>query len=332
MNKKKIQPVPNANFMQLSRSSVHDNPDPPYREYRWMWLEHPKRFIVGEFPIHLDIEVTNRCNLKCIFCDKLPYLTPDQMGDMDGDLYQRIIDEGKERKLSSIKLSYRGEPILHRKLPEMVAYAKRQGIIDIYFNTNAMLLTRTVSKRLIDAGLDRISISIEGTDPETFERERRGADFKKILSNIDELIALRERMGTAHPKVRVQTVSLSGIDLKAYARFWENHSDEVATIDFKEADQEQRNREIIDPEWACPQLWQRMTIEWNGAVMPCNNDDYLKLSPGNVNDRSIADFWVDPVVERARRFHMTGQSHRVDACNGCPWRTTQIRKSQGIQP
>ena len=321
-----IRPVPNANFARLSRTSVHNNSSPEYLAYRRKWYEHPEEFIVDTFPIHLDIEVTNRCNLKCVFCDKLPYLSLDQMGDMDEHVYRKIIDEGEMYRLCSIKLSYRGEPLLHKKLPDMVAYAKRKDIIDVYFNTNGMLLTETLSKKLIDAGLDRISVSIEGNDPVAFEHERKGADFNKILSHIDGLVELRERMGVRHPMIRVQTVSLPRIDLKAYVRFWEEHADEVATIDFKEAEENERKLDLNDPNWACPQLWQRMTIEWNGDITPCNNDDYLKLSPGNVQERSIADCWIDPIVERARRFHMKGESHRVEACNGCPWRTTQLLK------
>jgi radical SAM protein with 4Fe4S-binding SPASM domain len=321
-----IQPIPNANFTQLSQASVHCSQEPAYQQYRSRWMESPKRFIVGDFPIHLDVEATNRCNLKCVFCDKLPYLSPDQMGDMDIEMYRMIVDEGKENGLCSIKLSYRGEPLLHKKLPEMVAYAKGQGIIDVYFNTNGMLLTERVSEKLIDAGLDRVSVSIEGIDPIAFERERRGADYKKILSNVDGLMRLRDRIGVSHPKVRVQTVALPRIDLRAYVRFWEGRVDEVAAIDHKIATEDDRNFQLTDSEWACPQLWQRMTIEWNGAIFPCNNDDFRKLSPGNVAEKTISDCWKDPIVESARDFHQQGKSHMVAACNGCPWRTTQIKK------
>ena len=50
----------------------------------------------------------------------------------------------------------------------MVEYAKRKGIMDVYFNTNATLLTRDVGRKLIKAGLDRFSISFEGTTAEVY--------------------------------------------------------------------------------------------------------------------------------------------------------------------
>ena len=320
-----VKAVPNPNIDILGGTSPHESSDARYKEYRRQWMENPRSFIVSDFPIHLDIEVTNRCNLKCTFCDKLPYLSQDQFGDIDMTLYKKIIDEGRERDLCSIKLSYRGEPLLHPRLAEMVAYAKRQGVIDIYFNTNAMLLSPKKAQELIEAGLDRISISIEGTDPEAFERERRGAKFYKIIENIDRLLEIRRKEGVSYPKVRIQTVALPGIDLDKYARFWAPHSDEIAAIDYKEV--ESRNAALIDNNWACPQLWQRMTIEWDGTAMPCNNDDFRYLSPGNVYRKSIEECWHDSLVQNARGLHKQGKSHLVKSCNGCHWRTTQIRKN-----
>jgi radical SAM protein with 4Fe4S-binding SPASM domain len=243
---------------------------------------------------------------------------------MDYKLYRRIIDEGVENRLWGLKLSYRGESLLHPKVVEMVDYAKKRGILDVYFNTNGTLLTKGKCLRLIQAGLDRISVSVEGTDPVAFERERIGAKFYKILNNIDNLLELRQRENVSHPKIRIQTVRLPGIDLVEYKNFWESHCDEVAVVDFK--DTKNRKLGMVHNNWACPQLWQRMTIEWNGAIMPCNNDDYRLLSPGNVKTKTVSSSWHDPMVNRARDLHRSGQSHLLKACDGCPWRTTQLNK------
>jgi radical SAM protein with 4Fe4S-binding SPASM domain len=176
----------------------------------------------------------------------------------------------------------------------------------------------------MDAGLDRISISVDGTDPVAFERERKGANFECIVRNIDLLINLRSKKGCNHPKVRIQTVKFTDLDLEAYKNYWSPRCDEVAAVDFK--DVTDRDTEIVRTDWACPQLWQRMTIEWDGKIMPCNNDDFGLLSPGNVKERSICSCWHDPIVKKARELHHQGLSHQVDACRVCPWRTTQILK------
>ncbi len=69
-----------------------------------------------------------------------------------------------------------------------------------------------------------------------------------------------------------------------------------------------------------------MTIEWDGTIMPCNNDDYRLLSPGNVKQISVKNAWHAKNVMDAREKHKQGKSHLIEACNGCPWRTTQILK------
>jgi len=320
-----VKAVANSNFQVLGAKPVSDIQDAEYAQYRRCWQENPATFVVREFPLHLDIEATNRCNLRCTFCDKLPLLDKNQMGDMDFGLYQKILDESEAGRLWGLKLSYRGESLLHPRLVEMVAYAKTRGVLDVYFNTNGMLLNDDKSQRLMDAGLDRISVSVEGTDPVVFERDRKGAKFHRILQNLDTLISLRTRKGYTKPRVRVQTVKFPGLDLEDYRAFWLSHADEVAAIDYK--DSVNRCRGLIDPDWACPQLWQRMTIEWSGAIMPCNNDDFRHLCVGNVKERDVASCWHDPHVNRTRDLHQQGLSHLVSACDGCPWRTAQIQKT-----
>ncbi|HRR41118.1 MAG TPA: radical SAM protein [Syntrophales bacterium] len=320
-----VQARANANFYSLSGSSAPENRTPVYDEYRRCWNDYPARFVVRDFPLHLDVEATSRCNLRCTFCDKLPLLPKSKLGSMDMGLYRKIIDEAGEKGLWGLKLSYRGEPLLHRHIAEMVAYAKKKGVLDIYFNSNGMLLTERMSQQLMDAGLDRISISVEGTDPARFEQDRLGAKFDVILRNVETLMTLKAQKGYAHPKVRVQTVCLPHIDLDDYREFWKDRCDEAAAVDYKDA--VNRDEDLVNSGWACPQLWQRMTIEWDGTIMPCNNDDYGRLSPGNIKDRNIEDCWHDEIVQQARKMHMKGDSHRLEACRGCPWRTTQVRKN-----
>ena len=65
--------------------------------------------------------------------------------------------------------------------------------------------------------------------------------------------------------------------------------------------------------------------------MPCNNDDFRKLSPGNLNSITVREAWHAPIVEHAREMHKAGRSHELEACNGCPWRTTQILKKRELE-
>ena len=318
-----IRLKPNANFYSLVSAEGETNNSQEYLEYRRSWFELPQRFVLRDFPMHLDIEITSRCNLRCSFCDKLPVLKKDQLGQMDIDLFRKIIDEGSEYKLWGVKLSYRGEPLLHPDIAEMVDYAKKKGVLDIYFNTNGMLLDSRMCEKLIDAGLDRISVSVEGIDQQIFEKERIGAKFDVIRENIETLNKLKKKKKVKHPIVRVQTVLYPGIDLEAYKFFWSSRCDEVAAIDYKNGAKRQIG---FNYKWGCPQLWQRMTIEWNGTIHPCNNDDSGLMPLSNVKEKSIYECWHDRRIDEIRQLHRNGMSQEIKACDGCPWRTSQIQK------
>ncbi len=318
--------TPNSNINSVGGSITPDNASDEYLEYRRCWMENPKHFILREMPLHLDIEATSYCNLKCTFCDRQILVDKGMLGSMDMELFRHILDQFDENnRLWGVKFSYRGEPLLNKNIPDMIRYAKSRGVLDVYFNTNAMLLTEETCKRIIEAGLDRISISLDGTDKDSYESVRIGADFDIVVKNIQTLVRVRDEMHSSIPKIRIQTVKLPGIDEKAYVNKWKLYADEVAMLEYTD---ESKRENGIDAKWACPQLWQRMTIEWDGSVFACNNDSLRGLYLGNAKERSIYDCWHDEELMKIRQMHREGLSHQVKACDGCPWRTAQILKSE----
>jgi radical SAM protein with 4Fe4S-binding SPASM domain len=274
----------------------------------------------GAFPVHLDVEPTSRCNFNCTFCDKQPLLKKEQLGDMSFDLYKKIIDEGAREGLGSVQLCYRGEPLLHNDLPNMVAYAKEKGIEQVFFCTNGTLLTPQNNLKLIEAGLDHITISVQGTNAQTFEAERFGAKFSLVLRNISHLLAQRKKADRSVPKIRLQAVWLPELDVDEYAAFWAPYCDEVTVVKYKECGIRERG---VKTDWSCPQPWQRMTIEWDGRILPCNNDDIGVFALGNVNDTSIREAWNCEKMKTIRTMHEKGLSHTIEDCDGCPYRTIQ---------
>lgn len=327
----KIQP--NANFHTAGKRTVFDaRQDEQFLEYRRRWYEYPRHFIVGEFPIHLDIETTNACNLRCPFCAvSHKNWGPYKQGYMDLTLFKRIVDEGVESGLCSIKLSLRGEPMLHPELFEMIQYAKGKGILDIYFNTNATLLDGYRINRLIDTMLDRISISIEGTTKEVYERSRVGAKFEEVLSNVKALRLIRDRRGLPYPKIRVQTVLLPELEesFPQYVEFWQPIADEVAYVDARLETPSDNHRGLI-ADWACPFLWQRMVILWDGTLLPClmhGISDFSSMSLGNVSKVSIKEVWQSDTVNQFRELHKSGQAHKLEACNRCSYRASELKKA-----
>ncbi|BCB96322.1 radical SAM protein [Dissulfurispira thermophila] len=317
---------PNANFHHIAGEDIlSPQSSVLFKEYRKKWKEWPETFYVGGFPLFIDVEVTSACNLKCPFCATTFRGNKIKKGFMSFDILKRIIDEGAENNLYGVKFNIRGEPLLHPQIYEFVKYAKDRGLIDVYFNTNAMLLTEEIAKKLIDAGLDRLSISFEGHTKEVYERHRHGAVYETVLLNIEKMQELKKRLGVEHPKLRIQTVMLPEIadGFEEYKKFWADKVDEVAYLDYKVMKDKKKG---IQYPWACPQLWQRMAIWWDGTILPCNHDDDGLLNLGNILDTTIKEAWHSEQLNAVRDAHKKGMAHEIAACDGCYLRDSEIVK------
>jgi len=327
MNDRRVVTTVNSNYHRLTGEDLFTKNDDRFREYRKCWKEWPEKFITGASPLFIDIETTSVCNLSCPFCATTFRGSRIKKGFIQYDVVTKIIDEGAANGLYGVKFNIRGEPLLHPRIHDMVRYAKEKGLIDVYFNTNGMPLTEEMSGKLIDAGLDRISISFEGCTKAIYEQRRVGAVFETVVSNIERLQALKKRLGISHPKVRVQAVSFSDVvrTFDEYTRFWSQRADEVGLLDYKEM---KGKKEGIRYPWACPQLWQRMAVWWDGTLLPCNHDDDGLIALGTVQEMTIKEAWDSRRLHDIRKAHREGLAHTIPACDGCYLRDSEILKLQ----
>src|SRR3990172_1088891 len=144
----------------LGGISVMRGSDENYQEYRRDWNERPVSQNPGNYPLHLDLESTSSCNLRCSFC--WANTMRDKGGFFGVELAEKVFREGALHGLRAVKFNLRGEPLVHPELQELVKHAKDSGLVDVFFNTNGLLLTEKKAIQLIEAGLDRLTISCEG--------------------------------------------------------------------------------------------------------------------------------------------------------------------------
>jgi radical SAM protein with 4Fe4S-binding SPASM domain len=299
-----------------------------YHDYRRRWARAGKAYHLEPFPLHLDFETTNACNLRCTMCGIDFDAEPAKL--MKLDLYRKVIDEAAARGLPSIKLNFRGEPLLHKQLPEMVKYAKDQGILDVQFNTNAVLLDDRRSRALIEAGLDRIIVSFDGAKRETYNLIRRGSDFDRVYANVKRFVEIRDSLGLVRPLVRVQTVCMKSTqdEVTQFIDLWKDIANRIGFIRLKcgsnsipvrilthNVDQViEEHQTVAIP---CRQLWQRLVICVDGRVVMCCGDQKAELVLGNANETPIADIWTGHLESEARRLHLDGRSDEVAPCASC---------------
>jgi len=128
------------------------------------------------------IEPTNKCNLECRIC--IRNIWDEPLGEMSSATFARIV-EGL-RSFSpppTIFLGGFGEPLAHPEIVEMVAQVKALGS-PVELITNGTLLTKNLSKQLIEAGLDMLWVSLDGATPESYADVRLGAALPEVLVNL----------------------------------------------------------------------------------------------------------------------------------------------------
>jgi MoaA/NifB/PqqE/SkfB family radical SAM enzyme len=137
------------------------------------------------------VEPTNRCNLTCVTCIRNTWEEP--FGGMDWSVYQALIDGLADFPgTRTIAFAGSGEPLLHSRFLDMVSLAHERGL-RTEMTSNAMLLTPPLAERLIDAGLDQFTVSIDGTSNEAHAKVRPGASLEGIMDNVRTLYRWSEK-------------------------------------------------------------------------------------------------------------------------------------------
>ena len=147
-----------------------------------------------------QIEVTSRCNLKCVMCPVTVLAGRWAQRDLPWDTFERVAAAFGRAKW--VYLQGWGEPLLHRRFFDMVARAKSAGC-RVGFTTNGTRLTRANGARLLDLGLDLMAVSIAGARAATHEAIRVGSDFAKLVENLRRFLSLRRDAASAAPKVEI---------------------------------------------------------------------------------------------------------------------------------
>ena len=258
----------------------------------------PKFYIIPKFPTHLDIETSSACQMKCSMC-YTTHMSNDKKGIMGLGLYKRLIEQAKEQNVYSIKLSWRGEPLLNKNIIYMVKYAIAKGIKEVALLTNGELLNEKMSMGLVDAGLNWISISADGVG-DVYNKIRSPAIFEDTVKKVAFLKEYRDKKGFRKPLIRVQSLMSAVKDnpQKFYST-WKELTDRMNMIADQARDFEKKDMQH-DPEYFCPKPWQRMSITHEGKVYQCNSDYNGLGVMGDANTDKLIDIWHGDAFNRVR--------------------------------
>ncbi len=288
------------------------------------------------FPVIIRIEPTNFCNLKCRMCPSTNY-PKSEKGFMSLDLYKQILDElaaNAPDRVYHIVLYLGGEPLMHRKIADMVRMAHERGYLT-QINTNATLLKEDISRRLIDAGLDLVLFSFDDVPAERYGEMRVGAVKDKVYENIINFLELKEAAKTAHPLTHIASLQYpsecdpqprpaSPVPSEELKRLFEGRNVQFImnwahhwASDFTADVQGMPPLGALGPYFPCRLLWGEMTIRWDGTVVPCCYDLRSEEVISRFPDQSLAEIWNGEHYTGLRQSHVRGRAGRIPLCAGC---------------
>jgi len=159
-------------------------------------------------PSKLFVETTTRCNLGCVMCVKQTCDHAIAEGDMSFSTFAAL--EPAFPGLNALVLNGVGEPLLHPNLEVFIRLARSLMPKDswIGFQSNGLLLTESRAVSLLEAGLDRICLSIDSVSPETFRKVRDGGELDNISDAFSALASARFRTGRTDFRVGVEFVAM----------------------------------------------------------------------------------------------------------------------------
>ena len=312
-----------------------------YRDYRQALSLAASGEVIPPFPLQIDMDVIDTCNLACTNCSE--NIRPWTRTKLDLELIFRdpVFETGR---LAAANLGRGSEPFL---LPEetfaLIAFLRQREVMDIWTHTNGHLITPEIIRRLVDLQVSWVTVSIDAFSDQTYQQVR-GRNLARVVDNIHALLAHRAERGSMFPLVRVSAIALPENlhELSAFHDYWMEHVEAVDIQPFWDC--LPIGADAVAPAEASPYFrrpdspvcslynW-RMGVHPSGRVAPCcmsygilDDDLCLGTIGGSV---TLLDLWRGDKLKRLRADHaQPGGPCAFKACRHCLSHTYQLIRPQ----
>ncbi|MCB0596215.1 MAG: radical SAM protein [Lewinellaceae bacterium] len=303
-----------------------------YHLARWRRLP-----IQWGLPLTVSIEPTTACNLRCPECPSGLRAFTRPTGNLRTDFFRQAIDE-LHQSLIYLIFYFQGEPYINPRFLEMVNYAHRRGLYTIT-STNGHFLDEENARKTVEAGLDRLIISVDGATQEVYESYRKGGSLEVVLQGARNVVAMKKKLNSRKPHLIFQFLVVRPNQhqiSEVYRLAREIGVDEVKlktaqVYDYKNGnplipseERYARYRRQADGTYQvknrllnhCWKLWHSCVITWDGQVVPCCFDKDASHPLGDLKEQRFANLWQGEPYQAFRRKLLHGRS-QIDICANC---------------
>ncbi len=285
-------------------------------------------------PVHISIEPTNFCNLRCPVCETGAGIIKRPQGNMELDVYADILME-IQKYANTVFLYWMGEPFLNKNIYKMADMAKERDIwVDTCTNGE---LVRPISLAL--SGFSNVSFQFGGMSPATHAEYRVKGDWGRILHNLCDAHSIVKKHGITRVSAGLIVMKHNEHEVERFVLFMSGYG--IKTIELispcvRTVEQAEKflpeNRKFwiynekelkagrlvpkVRPNNSCPWIYYSTVIAWDGMVYPCCRDVHGDYPMGNVKDKGLAEIWNGPDY-RAFRHRIATDQKNVSICNLC---------------
>ncbi|MDD4909394.1 MAG: radical SAM protein [Candidatus Omnitrophica bacterium] len=314
--------------------------------YNFILIENEKarrKEVVSGYPYWLVIDPSNICNLKCPFCPTGQGRGSREKGVFPIERFEGIIDKlGKY--LIHIDFVNWGEPLLNKQVFEMIKTAKKYRV-DTKMDSNFTFFNEETAGRMIESGLDKVIVSLDGLSQETYSKYRVGGDFEAVMAGLKALLRKKKEMNSHTPYVSWQFLVFRhneheieraralaeelGVDHIGISKAFIGDKDWFPT-------RKEYSNYIVDPEdgvsgsgktqeyFVSPQdklcnwPWETFVVNVNGSVSPCCSVEDEKDDFGNIFLQPFEEIWNNEHYRLSRAFIRDKvNTNGANICVGC---------------
>ena len=303
----------------------------------YVWSKFFKRSVLLGSPFSLSIEPTTACNLACPECPSGLKQFSRPTGKLDLVLHRQMLAQVK-KSVFYVNYYFQGEPFLHPQFLDLIREAKLAKMYTAT-STNAHFIDKAKALEIIDSGLDRLIISVDGITQATYEQYRVNGSLSKVLEASAFLVQAKKERSSSTPFLIFQFLAVKPNENEIPAVFnlaKEIGIDEVRIktaqlYDFKngnslmpEKEEYARYAKQSDGTYKlkgrqgnhCWRMWSGSVLTWDGKVVPCCFDKDASHVLGNMKEHSFDQIWKSKAYKQFR-FSILKNRQEIDICKNC---------------
>lgn len=283
-------------------------------------------------PVSVSTELTNICNLHCPECYSGSGRMKREPGYMDIELFKRVIKELKPY-LYNTNLYFQGEPMLH---PLFFSFLANSINTHTTVSTNGHFLSEENSEKIVKSGLNKLIISLDGLDQETYSSYRIKGDVNTVIDGIKNITAARKKVNS-YLKIEIQCL-VNKLNESQIPQIRDLADKVKAKLRLKSMQITDRKDigswlpltrkfgryKVKDGEYViksslpdrCARLWFNPVITWDGKVIPCCFDKDAEYILGDLKQDSFRDIWDGPKYRIFRKSILSGRN-MIEICRNC---------------